>query len=184
MAESSKPEGWLRRWHEVRPDVDPLCIAVNGRLIRLTSAFSRRREAVLASLGLTQETSDLIISLLRAGHDGLNAGDLRVEATFPIDSSSAMTYRIDRAEALGLVERRRDPKDRRGVIISLTPRGRELAHRDVDLNVEFVRELLGTFTQEEREALGDLLKRLLAALTDEEFPPIAVGVSEPQTKTT
>ena len=78
------------------------------------------------------------------GADGLNAGDLRVEATFPIDSSSAMTYRIDRAEALGLVERRRDPKDRRGVIISLTPRGRELAHRDVDLNVEFVRELLRT----------------------------------------
>ena len=132
MAESSKPEGWLRRWHEVRPDVDPLCIAVNGRLIRLTSAFSRRREAVLASLGLTQETSDLIISLLRAGPDGLNAGDLRVEATFPIDSSSAMTYRIDRAEVLGLVERRRDPKDRRGVLLSLTRAGRALIERRSD----------------------------------------------------
>jgi DNA-binding MarR family transcriptional regulator len=164
MADSNQPETWLRRWHEVRPDLDPLCIAINGRLIRLTQAFERRREAILATLGLTLETSDLIVSLLRAGEDdGVNAGDLRAEATFPIDSSSAMTYRIDRAEALGLVERRRDPKDRRGVIVRLTPRGRELASRDVDLHMEFMRELLAPFTSNERKLLRDLLKRLLVS---------------------
>jgi DNA-binding MarR family transcriptional regulator len=157
-------EPWLERWHAVRPDIDPIGIAIVGRLIRLVPAFTKRRSAIVASLGLTLETSDLVISLFRTDKvEGLNARDLRVEATFPIETSGAWTYRIDRAEAMGLVERRSDPNDRRGVIVALTERGRELALRDVDMHMALIDELLADFTKTERTMLGDLLCKLLGA---------------------
>jgi DNA-binding MarR family transcriptional regulator len=41
-------------------------------------------------------------------------------------TSGAMTNRVDRLEAAGLVERLQDPADRRGVLVSLTKDGLKL----------------------------------------------------------
>ena len=140
-------------------------MAVLGRIIRMTSAFESRRAPALASMGLTAEVSDLIISLLRGGppHE-LNAGFLAAQATYPTSTSGSMTYRIDRAEALGLIQRRRDPKDRRGVIVGLTPEGLELANRDVDLHMGIMREVLSRFDAHDLPKLSALLQTLLEAL--------------------
>jgi DNA-binding MarR family transcriptional regulator len=130
----SAPEPWLADWISLRPQIDVHAAALVGRIIRIKSAFENRREPLLASLGVTPEVSDLVISLLRIGppHE-LKAGHLAQQATYPLSTSGSMTYRIDRAEALGLVERVRDPNDRRGIIVRLTARGRELGNRDVRL---------------------------------------------------
>ena len=157
-------EPWLGQWQKVRPDIDPSKFAINGRLIRLLRSFERQREKLLESIGLTLETSDLLISLLRSGApEGLSATELRSAATFPIDTSSAMTYRIDRAQSLGLVERRRSDTDRRGVIISLTERGRDLAQKDVELHMTLMDTLLADFSDTERATLSELLGRFLVA---------------------
>jgi DNA-binding MarR family transcriptional regulator len=159
------PEAWLSHWYAVRPDIDPLGIAILGRIIRLGPAFESHRAAVLASLGLTPEVSDLIISLLRRGppHE-LPAGSLSPESTFPLSTSGGMTYRVDSAEKLGLVNRRHDDKDRRSVIVSLTKKGLDLANRDVDMHMELVARLLGEFSNVDRSTLARLLQRLLKGL--------------------
>ena len=160
-------ELWLSNWHSVRTDIDPVAIAILGRIIRLNPAFEAHRAAALAALGLTPEVSDLIISLLRSGPPhALNSGALSPEATYPISSSGAMTYRVDRAEALGLVERRRDPQDRRGVLVGLTIKGLDLANRDVDAHMELTANFLASFSAAERAALSRLLQKLLAALLE------------------
>jgi DNA-binding MarR family transcriptional regulator len=161
-----QPELWLRDWYASRPDVDPESIAIFGRIIRLSSGFERFRAPLLDALGLTPEISDLTVSLLRAGPPyELNVGALTAQATFPVTTTGAMTYRIDRAEALGLVERRRDPSDRRGVIVRLTKKGLASANRNVDVHVEFMQRILLEFSSEERVQLSELLQKLLEAFT-------------------
>src|SRR5271154_5194308 len=143
MTDIHTGETWLGQRQKVRPDIDTAKFAINVRLIRLLPSIEPQRETRLGSMGLTLEPSDLLISLLRSGAPaGLSATELRSAATFPIDTSSAMTYRIDRAQSLGLVERRRSETDRRGVIISLTDRGRDLAQKDVELHMTLMDTLL------------------------------------------
>src|ERR1700674_2280490 len=90
---------------------DRIAIAMIGRIIRMNATFETHRAPALSSLGLTPEVSDLIISLLRVGPPyELNAGLLAQQATYPTSTSGSMTYRIDRAEALGLVSAIATPK--------------------------------------------------------------------------
>ncbi|HTZ56081.1 MAG TPA: MarR family transcriptional regulator [Candidatus Acidoferrum sp.] len=167
MAKKPRPnlgevEPWLAAWFALHPDVDREAIATVGRVIRLHPAWDRFRTPILASLGVTTEVSDLIITLYRAGrpHE-LNPSALAAGATV---TSGAMTYRIDAAERLGLVERVADPKDRRGTIVRLTKKGKQTAQRDFELHVERMREVLDDFTAEEVATLLPLLGRLLAAI--------------------
>ena len=150
----------------MRPDVDRFAIAINGRMIRLNASFQLYRASALASLGLTPEVSDLVISLLRIGppHE-LKAGLLAEQATYPLSTSGSMTYRIDRAEQLGLVERHRDPNDRRGVMVRLTSRGLDVANRDVDVHVSLMREVLSRFSSEDQAKLADLMQTLVEQFT-------------------
>jgi DNA-binding MarR family transcriptional regulator len=163
--EEAAREPWLSHWHAVRADIDPLGIAILGRVIRLGPTFEAFRAGTLAEFGLTPEVSDLIISLLRNGPPNeLNLGALGPESTFPVASSGAMTYRVDNAERLGLVERKPDAKDRRGVMVALTPKGLELAHRVVDVHMVLVEKFLAGFSPDDRASLGRLLQRLIEGL--------------------
>jgi DNA-binding MarR family transcriptional regulator len=167
--ESGPAEPWLQNWYAVRPDIDPNGIALIGRLFRLPRAWEKYRSGALRTLGVTPEVSDLTTSLLRSGEPyELSATELSNEATL---TSGAMTYRIDRAEALGLVERRRSTSDRRGVNVRLTPAGIASANRNVDLHMELGAKLVGAFEAEDARELLRLLKALLAELhRGEELP--------------
>jgi DNA-binding MarR family transcriptional regulator len=76
-------------------------------------------------------------------------------------SSAGMTKRLDRLERLGLVRRKPDPKDRRGVTIELTPAGRQVLTKAVADNTQRETALLVGLKQSERRELGDLLRRVL-----------------------
>jgi DNA-binding MarR family transcriptional regulator len=166
-----EPESWLANWHAVRSDIDPIGIAILGRIIRLSPAFESYRAHALSSLGLTPEVSDLIISLLRNGPPyEMNSGCLSLESTYPVTTSGGVTYRVDSAERLGLVTRRRATKDRRGVIVALTEKGLELANHDVDVHMELVDRFLRDFSEEERAVLAQLLQKLLAGFGAERRP--------------
>ena len=57
-------------------------------------------------------------------------------------SSAGMTSRLDRLEARDLVVRRADPADRRGILVELTPKGKELVEAAVVANTAREREIL------------------------------------------
>jgi DNA-binding MarR family transcriptional regulator len=86
-----------------------------------------------------------------------------------------MTNRIDRVEALGLVERRPDTTDRRGVIVRLTPAGRALADKAIAVHFSQTAAVLGTLNAREREQLDQLLAKLLNSL--ENTPPAATATA-------
>jgi DNA-binding MarR family transcriptional regulator len=86
-------------------------------------------------------------------------------------SSGAMTNRLDRLEAMGLVERLADPTDRRGRLVALTDRGRNLVDAAVVDHLESEQRLLGALDDDEREQLAGLLRKLLLSPPYQDLDP-------------
>ncbi|MEU8778213.1 MarR family transcriptional regulator [Streptomyces sp. NPDC048606] len=74
---------------------------------------------------------------------------------------SNVTGIIDRLESRGLVARHPDPADRRVKLAALTEEGAQTADR-LRESLDFAREPLAGLSAQEREALRDLLRRMLA----------------------
>lgn len=69
---------------------------------------------------------------------------------------------IDDLEYAGLVERRRDPRDRRAHNLFLTPKGEKAMHQVADVGRESEQALLKSLEPKERLQLHQLLERLMA----------------------
>ncbi len=67
---------------------------------------------------------------------------------------------IDRMSALGLVERRADPEDRRSNMLFLTDAGRKLASEVIPAHEEFVSEHMEGLSDDEQRELTSLLRKL------------------------
>jgi DNA-binding MarR family transcriptional regulator len=76
-------------------------------------------------------------------------------------SSGAITNRIDGVERRGWVKRHRDPDDRRGTIVRLTPAGKAVADKAIELHFRELAKLLAGLSREEREQMSVLLAKLL-----------------------
>jgi DNA-binding MarR family transcriptional regulator len=79
-------------------------------------------------------------------------------------SSGGMTARLDRLERAGLIERRPDPKDRRGKLIALTERGRDVIDATLTRHVANEQRILSSLTTAEQEELAALLEKLIAGI--------------------
>ncbi len=152
----------LDEWRRARPDLDPAPFAVFGRIWRLSANLSSASAGWLAPLGLNFESFSLIVTLRRSGPPyELNPTALYRESLI---SSGAITNRIDRVEALGLVKRLPDPEDRRGTIVRLTPKGRRLADRAIKLHFERLADCLSGMSPGDQAGLAKLLGALLRSV--------------------
>jgi len=147
------------QWREERPDLEGMPMAVFGRLNRVDRAANAAIEACLSEHGLSRGEFDVLATLRRSGKSYKLAPTAL--ARWMMLSSAAMTNRVDRLEAAGLVERRPDPADRRGVLVALTPDGRRVVDAAVADHVENERRLLEVLSEEEQRMLNELLRKLL-----------------------
>jgi DNA-binding MarR family transcriptional regulator len=67
---------------------------------------------------------------------------------------------LDELEELELVERRRDPDDRRRQKVQITPAGRKMLERLRRLSARLEKEFLAPLSERERQELHELLLRL------------------------
>jgi len=149
-------------WRRERPDLDVGPLEVLSRVTRLA------RRAAFAGHDLEAWEFDVLAALRRTGAPyALSPGQL---VTQTLVTSGTMTNRIDRLADRGLVERRPDPDDRRGVQVRLTEAGRTRV--DAALADLLGREgtLLAGLTPRQRAQLADLLRRLLAPFDDRPGP--------------
>src|SRR4029077_6979947 len=79
-----------------------------------------------------------------------------------LDPSGTMTNRIDRLAAEGLVRREPDPRDKRGVLVTLTEQGQERVDAALAGLLRRERALLADLDDAERRNLADLMRILLA----------------------
>ncbi len=151
----------LTQWARERPDLDAAPMGVVGRLSRLTRHMERALEDVYAAYDLSGWGFDVLASLRRAGPLYCLTPTALYNATMV--SSGAMTHRLDRLEHAGLIERLPDPHDRRGSLVSLTSRGREVVDAAVAAHIADEDRLLAPLTTEERDMLARLLRTLLVS---------------------
>jgi DNA-binding MarR family transcriptional regulator len=75
-----------------------------------------------------------------------------------------MTNRVDKLEEAGLVHRRRDPEDKRGMLVTLTAAGQTRVDAALDDLLESEQALLASLPEDSRQTLAGLLRILLAPL--------------------
>lgn len=154
----------LAQWGRERPDLDVAPMGVVGRISRAQLLLGRELKDFFAGHGLERWEFDVLATLRRHGAPyELTAGALLRAAMV---TSGAITNRIDRMEAKGLVERVRDAGDRRSVRIRLTPRGLETVDELVGLHTANEDRLLAALSPAERERLAGALRTLLESLGD------------------
>jgi DNA-binding MarR family transcriptional regulator len=146
-------------WRQERPDLDVTPLEVLSRVSRLGRHLERARRAAFAKHSLEPWEFDVLTALRRAGDPyQLSPGTL-LRAT--LVTSGTMTNRIDRLVAAGLVTRRSDPEDRRGVLVRLTPAGRERVDAAFADLLRRERELLAGLAPDQQRVLAGLLRTIL-----------------------
>ena len=112
--------------------------------------------------GLSEGEFDVLATLRRAGEPFERApGEL---ARFTMVTTGAMTKRIDRLEAAGLVFRRPAGTDGRGRIVGLTTAGRALIDEAFTDHMRNERRLLDELPAEQAQQLEGLLRAWLARI--------------------
>jgi DNA-binding MarR family transcriptional regulator len=152
----------LEQWRRERPELDSSPIGVIGRISRLARELEQRLEPVYAAHGLEPGWHDVLATLRRTGPPyQLRPTDF---ANTLMLTTSGTTKRLDRLEQAGLIERASDPADRRGILITLTPAGRELIDGVTEDHLANERRLLAALTETEQRELAGLLRRLQLGL--------------------
>ncbi|MDQ3591336.1 MAG: MarR family transcriptional regulator [Actinomycetota bacterium] len=150
----------VEAWGRERPELDPAPMQVFSRVTRLARHLDRERRQAFAAHALEPWEFDVLSALRRSGEPyELSPGRLLRET---LVTSGTMTNRVDRLVARGLVGRRADPTDRRGVLVRLTPRGRAAVDAALDALLGSERELLAALSTRERDRLGALLHVVIA----------------------
>ena len=110
---------------------------------------------LVAPLGVTPPH----VGLLRAITDSPGRSQQALADEFGMPASR-MVVLLDDLEARGLVERRRDPADRRVHLLHATPEGVDLMTRVEEAGKDAERRLLQALSAAERKQLKDLLLRI------------------------
>ncbi len=147
-------------WRAQRPDLDLEPMQVLSRISRLARHLDIARRGAFASHGLETWEFDVLSALRRQGPPFQLTPGALLRAT--LVTSGTMTNRIDRLAAAGLVRRQPDPSDKRGVLVTLTGRGRSRVDAALADLLSRERSLLAALDGEQRGSLADMMRRLLA----------------------
>jgi len=147
-------DAWLRE----RPDLDFSPLQVLSRVGRLAKHLDRARRAAFTASGLDSWEFDVLSALRRAGSPYQLSPKALLQQT--LVSSGTMTNRIDRLVERGLVERRGDPNDGRGILVTMTPTGQTRVDAAISQLLRAEAELLGNLSGPDRERIATLLRKL------------------------
>ena len=148
----------LEQWSEERPELETDSLGVVIRIMSLSRAFLRQATEALAPLDLELFEYDVLSALRRQGRPfALPATGLARETGL---SSGAMTNRVDKLEARGLVKREPGKSDRRAVIVSLTAEGKRAIDDAIQLRLDAADESLQGLSAREQNDLATLLRKV------------------------
>jgi len=132
-----------------------------GWLLNYAGRLAVRRLAVkLQPHGITPPQWGVLVRL--SEKDGQSLSELGARALF---DGPTMTGIVDRLEAGGLVERRRDSSDRRVINLYLTDPGRRLVAALPRIGEETDREMLAGAAAEEQECFLRALRKVITNLS-------------------
>ncbi|MGW7686140.1 MarR family winged helix-turn-helix transcriptional regulator [Kribbella sp. NPDC054772] len=154
----------LEQWRERRPDLDTSPMGIIGRMSRLGAMFDAELRRNFGKHDLDRASFDVLATLRRSNdeHSLTPAGLMHSSMV----TSGAISQRLDRLEARGLVTRAPSETDRRGVQVTLTQEGLDLIDKVLPTHVDTEEQLLAGLSAADRDRLAGLLRALLESLGD------------------
>lgn len=142
--------------------INPEVEGIVDRMVAVNKHVGRAFEETLADHGLNYGEYKLLLRLVtRTSDNRMSAGELSRSLML---SSGAMTNRLDQLEKSELIRRVRDPKDRRGVQVELTDKGRAIIDAAVTEQAAKEIDVLGVLSARELTSLNQLLRKVLTSL--------------------
>ena len=163
-------------WAREIPTLDKLTEGIVERIQILSWNFNQLLDEVLEQYEVDRREFSLLGKLRKHGPPyrasaGKLASDLRL-------SSGAITNRLDRMEAAGLIRRLPDPTDRRGTLVEATDKGHKAWEATVGLSARREAAATGVMSEKEKEQLHDLLRDLMNGFPEWKQKKHALPVSE------
>jgi DNA-binding MarR family transcriptional regulator len=153
----------VEAWHRERADLDLAPVEVFSRVGRLARLLDKARRDAFSAHAIETWEFDVLAALRRAGKPyQLTPGALLRQT---LVTSGTMTNRVDRLAHRGFVERSPDPRDRRGVLVSLTSAGKRTVDGAFESLLASERALLSHLAEDDHAQLAALLKRLMVPLS-------------------
>jgi DNA-binding MarR family transcriptional regulator len=169
--ERDEVDDLVAAWRDQRADLDVEPLQVLSRVSRLARHLDIARRGAFAAHGLESWEFDVLSALRRAGPPFQLTPGALLRAT--LVTSGTMTNRIDRLAAAGLVTREPDPRDRRGVLVTLSGRGQDVVDAAFTDLLDREQALLARLGPEQRHLLAGLLRTLLVPFDEADFPAAA-----------
>ena len=108
--------------------------------------------------GLSFSQINILMRLNHAGNSGVSEIGDQLGIT-----NAAASQAVDRLVHLGLIKRTEDPDDRRAKKLALTPDGRALIEKGIEVRSQWVEGLTGALSPDEQSLIISALTLLTAA---------------------
>ncbi len=149
-------------WARERPDLDPVDYLLPIYLIRIGRIADRMGDHRWKKrFGVSASEIRVLFALRRSGGEYARRPTDLFRAL--LVTSGAITKKVERLSAAGLVKRIPDPTDRGGALVKLTPKGKKVADEALAslADESIVARGRTTLSQEKRRLLTKLCEQLL-----------------------
>ncbi len=150
--------------------IDPSAVYTFLRLLHFGDELLSREEEFLAPWGTSPGRFHLLMVLMHCPEGASNPAAL---AEWKGVSRATITGLLDGLEKDGLIQRQADPSDRRLIRVNLTYSGREFLEKITPTYAQWLTDIVGPLSEEERRHLVSLLEKVRIEVPDSEPYPQA-----------
>ncbi|CAH6842665.1 Transcriptional regulator, MarR family [Vibrio chagasii] len=151
----------VEQWAKEKPELETEPMAMMGRIMRITKYMETQVADLHKKYDMKLGEFDVLATLRRSGKPyRLTPSELIGSMML---TSGAMTNRLDKLEAKGLISREHSKEDRRSVSVKLTKDGLVLIDEMMTEHVEMQKKLVKSLSASQKKNTNQLLKTWLSA---------------------
>ncbi|TKF77378.1 MarR family transcriptional regulator [Vibrio kanaloae] len=151
----------VEQWAKEKPELETEPMAMMGRIMRISKYMETQVAELHKKYDMKLGEFDVLATLRRSGKPyRLTPSELIGSMML---TSGAMTNRLDKLEAKGLISREHSKEDRRSVSVQLTKDGLILIDQMMTEHVEMQKKLVKSLSASQKKNTNQLLKTWLSA---------------------
>lgn len=151
----------VEQWAKEKPELETEPMAMMGRIMRIAKYMETQVAELHKKYDMKLGEFDVLATLRRSGKPyRLTPSELIGSMML---TSGAMTNRLDKLEAKGLISREHSKEDRRSVSVQLTKDGLFLIDQMMTEHVEMQKKLVKSLSASQKKNTNQLLKTWLSA---------------------
>jgi len=151
----------VEQWAKEKPELETEPMAMMGRIMRIAKYMETQVAELHKNYDMKLGEFDVLATLRRSGKPyQLTPSELIGSMML---TSGAMTNRLGKLEAKGLISREHSKEDRRSVSVQLTKDGLILIDQMMTEHVEMQKKLVKSLSASQKKNTNQLLKAWLSA---------------------